>query len=81
MTIISVMAPPPIKWKGWGHVLQGMTDHVKAFLWPRLRALFFPTHWPLGQDPPKAFLFRVFLLNSFPQDLALDCLARLLAPI
>ena len=35
-----------------------------------------PTHWPLGQEPPKAFLFRVYAalaLNStlfYSEDIA-----------
>ena len=81
MTIISVMAPPPHKVEGGG----GMSCEIgnlceSAFVFTSM-CIFSPTHWPLGQDPPKAFLFRVFLLNSLFQALAIDCLDRLFAPM
>ena len=54
---------PTIMWWGWGHILKYVIVDVKVFIEMLKQKLsffiFFPTHWPLGQDPPKRFLFRV----------------------
>ena len=67
----SVHAPTHI-WKGWGDIAARSTLDVKVCLGSRLRDLFFsPTPWPLGQNPPKVFRFRVFFLNSFSKTICL----------
>ncbi len=64
MKIFSVMAPTPsIKWKGGrGHVVAVvnlMIKFIMGFVFSVRFLNYYPTHWPLGQDPPKALLFIV----------------------
>ena len=65
LVIISVMAPPPFnlfKEGGGGIFVCSEQVYVKVSSGCSVSQLLFlknPTHWPLGQEPPKTLLFRV----------------------
>ena len=49
---------------GWGRILGSVTTTRRWYCFRHIFCdFFFPTHWPLGQEPPNALLFRVYILN------------------